>query len=349
MLNTNIKTVYRRLFLGTVSIAGLYFLYKVKIILVPFILAFFIAYLLNPLVYYIENKKVPRGLAILLVYMVLFCMVTSIMVFGVPYIVEEFNQLGNIIPKLTMEIRGIISDIEGSYSRFKLPQAIKAVIDERIKQGEELLINMLRAGADSLVKLFSYLLGLIIAPVFAFYMLKDAEQIKNSFVLTIPRKYRSDIMAVLRDLDEIISAFFRGHLIISLIVGVLTGVGMYLVGLDFAFIIGLIAGIAELVPYLGPFITAVPAVFLGLLVSKKTAVYAIIIVLIVQQLENAVISPKILGKSLGLHPLVVIFALLAGGEIYGFAGIIMAVPGAAAIKAVLRYIYLKLVDETGSA
>jgi len=348
MDQTNTKTVYRRLFLGTVSIAGLYFLYRVKIIFIPFILAFFIAYLLNPLVHYVENKKVPRGLAILLVYMVVFCVVTSVMVFGVPFIVEEFNRLGNVIPRLTTEIRGIITDIEGSYSRFKLPQGIRDEIDERIKQGEALLTSVIRAAADSLVKLFSYLLGLIIAPFFAFYMLKDAEQIKNSFILTIPRRYRGDVMAVLRDLDEIISSFLRGHVTISLIVGLMTGLGMFLVGVEFAFIIGLIAGIAELVPYLGPFITAVPAVSLALLVSQKTAFYAIIIILIVQQLENAVISPKILGKSLGLHPLVVIFALLAGGEIYGFAGILLAVPAAAALKVILRYVYLKLVDEKGA-
>ncbi len=345
MYNTTTKTMYRRLFLGTVSIAGLYFLYRVRIIFIPFILAFFIAYLLNPMVEYVESRKVPRGLAILLVYMVVFAVGTSIMVFGVPYILEEFNRLGHVIPRLTSEIKGIITDIEGSYSRFRLPQGIRAVIDERIKQGEDLLINMVRAAADSMVKLFSYLLGLIIAPFFAFYMLKDAEQIKNSFTLTIPRRYRSDVMAVLRDLDDIISGFFRGHVTISVIVGVMTGLGMYLAGVDFAFIIGLIAGIAELVPYLGPFITAVPAVSLALLVSKKTAFYAIIIILIVQQLENAVISPKILGKSLGLHPLVVIFALLAGGELYGFAGVLLAVPAAAALKVILRYIYLKLVDD----
>jgi predicted PurR-regulated permease PerM len=176
-------------------------------------------------------------------------------------------------------------------------------------------------------------------------MLKDTENIKEAFTLTVPRRYRSDVTAIGRDIDEIISAFLRGHLVISFIVGILTGMGMYIVGLEFSFIIGLIAGIAELVPYLGPLITAVPAVALALLHSKKTALYAVVVILIVQQLENAVISPRILGKSMGLHPLMIIFALLAGAELLGFTGVILAVPGAAAIKVVLRYIYLKLVDE----
>ncbi|HWI54262.1 MAG TPA: AI-2E family transporter, partial [Desulfobacteria bacterium] len=94
-----------------------------------------------------------------------------------------------------------------------------------------------------------------------------------------------------------------------------------------------------------PFISAVPAIALSLLISKKTAIYAVVVILIVQQLENSVISPKILGHSLGLHPLTIIFALLAGGELFGFAGLLLGVPLAAVIKVSLKYIYLKLVDE----
>jgi len=120
---------------------------------------------------------------------------------------------------------------------------------------------------------------------------------------------------------------------------------MYLIGLDFALIIGLIAGVGELVPFLGPILAAIPALSLALLVSRETAIYAAVVILIVQQLENAVISPKILGESMGLHPLTVIFAIMAGGELYGLLGILLAVPIAATLKVILRYIYLKLVDD----
>jgi len=204
---------------------------------------------------------------------------------------------------------------------------------------------LVRAGTTSLINLISYLISLVIAPIFAFYMLKDADQIKDSLTLTIPRKYRSDVMAIGRDIHEIITAFLRGHLLVSAIVGILTGFGMYLIGLDFALIIGLIAGVGELVPFLGPILAAIPALSLALLVSRETAIYAAVVILIVQQLENAVISPKILGESMGLHPLTVIFAIMAGGELYGLLGILLAVPIAATLKVILRYIYLKLVDD----
>lgn len=338
-------TLYRRLFLILVSIAGLYFMYRVRIVLVPFIFAFFIAYLLNPLVKFVEKRNLPKCWAILWVYLVVFVLSGIIIVFGVPHILNELNLLISDIPKLTAEVQSIVAHVQTRYSRFALPEGVRQIINERIINFQELLLNAVRAGMASLVKLISYLISLVIAPVFAFYILKDIEQIKNSVTLTIPRKYRSDVLAIGRDIEEIISAFLRGHLLVCIIVGVLTGFGMFLIGLDFALIIGVIAGVAELVPFLGPLIAAIPAISLALLVSRETAVYATIVILIVQQLENSVISPKILGESMGLHPLIVIFSIMAGGELYGFLGILIAVPVAATLKVILRYIYLKLVNE----
>lgn len=341
-------TLYRRLFLILVTIAGLYFLYRVRVILVPFIFAFFIAYLLNPMVKFMEKRSFPKCWAILWVYLGVFVISGIVIIFGVPHIVGELNKLIKDIPRLTAEVQGIAAHLQTKYSAFALPEGVRQVINERIMHFQELLLNAVRAGTASLFKVVSYMVSLIIAPVFAFYMLKDSEGIKSSLTLTIPRKYRSDILAIGRDIDEIISAFLRGHLLVCVIVGVLTGLGMYLIGLDFALIIGIIAGVAELVPFLGPVIAAIPALSLALLISRKTALLAAIVILVVQQLENAVISPKILGESMGLHPLVVIFAIMAGGELYGFLGILLAVPAAAALKVILRYIYLKLVDEANS-
>lgn len=339
------KIVYRRLFLVVISIAGLYFLYRVRIIMVPFIFAFFIAYLLNPMVQFVENKRVPRGFAILTVYLIVFTLLTMVLIFGIPHIIQELNKLSKSIPQLANELEQIVSHIETRYSNYALPEAVKKGIDENIRHVEDEMVKVVKAGTATIFKLFSYILSFVIAPVFAYYMLKDLVAIKSSFVLTIPRKYRSDVMAILRDIDEIISGFLRGHMAISAIVGSLTGLGMYIIGVDFSLIIGFIAAVAELIPYLGPLIAAVPAVSLALLVSKKTAVYAFIVILIVQQLENAVISPKILGSRLGLHPLVIIFAVLSGGELYGLAGLLLAVPVTAILKVIFRYVYLKLVDE----
>jgi predicted PurR-regulated permease PerM len=340
-----IKIIYRRLFLLLVSIAGLYFIYRVRVVLIPFIFAFFIAYLLNPMVRYIEGKKVPKTVAVILAYLVVTVVVALIAVFGIPHMVDELNKLGKTIPKVNTKIQGIISFAEKRYTNFTLPGGIEQVIKENVMRAENALINAAKAGTMVIINLFTYLVILIIAPVFAFYFLIDIERLQDGLIQTIPRKYRSDFLAVLRDIDEIIRGFLRGHLLISVIVGFLIGLGTFIIGLDFSLIIGIISGIAELVPYIGPFLTAVPVIGLALLYSKKTALYAVIVLLVVQQLESSVIAPKILSKNIGIHPLLVVFILMAGGELYGLAGVLLAVPAAATLKVILRYIYLKLVDE----
>lgn len=335
--------LYRRLFLLVVTIAGLYFLYRVRFILIPFLFAFLIAYMVNPMVIAVERKRVKKIWAIVLVYLVVFGLAGLALVYGLPGIVDEFNSLSGTIPRLTDEIRALLIQMENRTST--LPAGVREVIDERVRLGERFLLDSTKAATAAVIKMFYYLPGLVIAPVFAFYMLKDKERIKESFTLTIPRNYRSDVLAIGRDLDEICRSFFRCQISLSLIVGALTGFGMYIIGLDFAITLGLTAALTEFIPYLGPLLSAIPAVSLALLVSKKTALYAIIVIFIVQQLENAILSPRIMGKSMGLHPLVVIFVVMAGGELYGLFGVILAVPAAAAVKVILRYIYLKLVDE----
>lgn len=339
------KLLYRRLFLFVVTIAGLYFLYRVRIILIPFLFAFIIAYLVNPLVIRAEKRKVPRIWAILLVYLAVFGIAGLVLTYGVPGVIGELNSLSGTIPRLTAEARELLVHMENRYSPTWLPEGVRAVIDERVRLGERFLLESAKSATASSLRLLYYLPGLLIAPVFAFYMLKDRDRILESFTMTIPRKYRNDFLAVGRDLNDIFRGFFRCQIVLSLIVGVLTGLGMYIIGLDFAIILGLISAVTEFIPFLGPLLSAIPAVSLALLVSKKTALYTVLVVVVVQQLENAVLSPRIMGKSLGLHPLVVIFAVGSAGELIGLAGIIMAVPVAASVRVILRYIYLKLVDE----
>jgi len=328
-----------------VTIAGLYFFYRVRIILIPFIFAFFLAYVLNPVVETVEERGLSRSISILVVYAAVSIMFTLLIMFGVPKITGELNKLGRAVPGISSEVYEVLRIIETKYSRFALPEGIKQVLDDHIAGLEKSVINITKEFTEGLIKTFSYLWGFLIAPILAYYVLKDIDRIKQSFVLTIPRRYRADTMAIMRDIDDILKGFLKGHLLISVIVGILTGTGMYLIGLEFAFLIGILAGIAELIPYLGPFLSGIPSIGLALLESKKTAIFAGLVILTVQQLENAVISPKILSKSMGLHPLVLLFALLAGGELFGFIGVLIAVPAAAVLKVILRYVYLKLVDD----
>ncbi|MHB8171534.1 MAG: AI-2E family transporter [Thermincolia bacterium] len=337
------KRTYRLALLVVVPMVGVYFINLVRGILLPFILAFLVAYLLQPMVIFLERRGLTRLLAICAVYLFMFGLVMGVAFYGFPKLISELNQLGEAIPKYTRQIQEVNDSIQLQYSRFALPDSVRMVIDQRIAHGEKGILQLVDKAAGSLLGLFSYIFSFLLAPVLGFYLLKDAEGIRKKLEGSIPTRYRADVLALVRDVDQVVKSFIQGHLMVSFIVGVLTWLGMAIIGMPFALVIGIIAGIADLVPFFGPLIGAVPAVAIGLLQSWQLAGYALLVILIVQQLESNVISPKILGDSLGLHPLVIIFVLLAGGNLYGVVGMVVAVPLAASIRVIGRYVFLKLV------
>ena len=145
-------------------------------------------------------------------------------------------------------------------------------------------------------------------------------------------------------MDNSLGSFIRGQLLISAIVGILIAVGLSIMGVDFALIIGLIAGIFNIVPYFGPIIGAVPAVVFALLKSPLTAVYVVLLFAVVNQVESSIISPNILGEHVGLHPVTVIFSIISGGYLFGILGVILAVPVTSIVKVTLRYVHNKLLQ-----
>lgn len=337
------KRTYRMAVLILVPVLMCYFLYRVRVILLPFILAIIITYLINPLVKVLESRQFPRTVAILIIYLALSVFTGLIIFYAMPELFRELNKFALNIPAYMHSFEAMFDGIQKYYQRFGLPDGIRQVFDERIMQLQRLLVVLVRQTLSGIMNLFSSLLSFIIAPFFAFYLLRDLANIKEGLLGIIPNTYRTEILALLRDVDDVLSKFVRGHLTVCLIIGVFTGLGMALIGVDFAFVIGLIAGITDLIPYFGPFIGAVPAIALAVLKSKTTVLYAILVIIVVQQLEAQIVTPKIMGNSLGLHPLLIIFILLAGGELYGIVGMLLALPVTAVFKVIFNYFYLKLV------
>lgn len=321
-----------------------YFLWSVRPVLLPFVLAALLAYLLAPFVAMLEERGLSRALSIMVVYATLLGGSAVIAVFGYPRLIRELNSLTEVIPLYTVRFQEIILRLQDNYSSFDLPDSVRKVIDQRLAGAEEMVLQLIQRSVDLLVGLCSQLLSFFLAPVLAFYILKDRDSIRSGFESLLPRKIKGDVLDLVRDTDEIIRKFIRGHLVVSLLVGGLTALGMYLIGMPFALLIGIFAGLADLIPFFGPFLGAIPAVAIGILQSWQLTLYAALVILVVQQIESNVISPKILGDALGLHPVVIIFALLAGGHLWGIAGMLVALPLAAMLRLVTRYVFLKLVE-----
>lgn len=336
------KRTYRILFIALIIGVVIYFLYLIRGLFLPFILAIVLVYLLNPLVDRMECRGSSRVAAILILYLGVIIIVTSLLMYGVPRIINQLEKLVTTIPIYSSQVEDMVNRIQQRFADSTVPPGIQQIVDERINWAEARLLEFVRTAADLLLALVSNLFNIALAPVLAFYIMKDLQYIKGRGATLIPPRCFSDTCRLAREIDHVIANFVRGHLIVVAIVTVLTSLALALVGLEFAAMFGIIAGLAELIPYFGPFIGAVPPVALALLQSKWLALKVIVALFIVQQLEGNIISPKILGDSVGLHPLTIIIALLAGGQLFGLAGMLLAVPLTAIARILVSFTWEKL-------
>ncbi|NLY29368.1 MAG: AI-2E family transporter [Firmicutes bacterium] len=317
---------------------ALLFLYAVRGILAPFILGAAIAYLANPLVRKLEERQVPRAAAIILVYLG-FAVVVSILFYAfIPSLIAELNQVLARLPRQTNKIEDLTRGAVGDLKRLPLPVNLQEAINNMIQRSEQLIQQFARQLVDFLVGIFSKLLWFTLAPVLAYYILLDWDAIGQRWVEAIPDSFRPAFVLLIQEIDGVLTGFVLGRLTISLIVGVLITLGLVLLDVQFAVLLGLIAGIFDLIPYLGPVLGGIPAVMFAFLDSPWKAVWVALLFTAVNQLEAVILSPRILGVRVGLHPVVTIFALMAGGNLFGVGGVLLAVPAAAALRVVLSFI-----------
>lgn len=305
--------------------------------LTPFVFAILLAYLLEPFVDALQRKKVPRVIAILVMYALFLFAVIMFCVFVVPTIVGEVNSLVKQVPVLTVEIQNMILHLQEQYSKINLPTSVTDTIQKNLISIQNYLLGLLNGVPQLIFGFFSKIITIVLIPILAFYMLKDLEDIKRGLVNLVPTGQRSRVVALFSRINDTIGAWIRGQLTVGFIVGLLTVFGLEIVGMDFALMLGTIIGMTNIIPYFGPILGSAPAVLLALLRSPGLAVKVIIVLVIAQQIENNFITPQILGRQLGLHPLIIIFSLLLGAQFGGLAGMLFAVPVAAVIKVVLEF------------
>jgi len=324
------------------------FLYKIRLILIPFFLAAFMAYMLLPFVEAITKKKVPISLAIFIVYFSVAGGLTFIVLYILPGVFSELNRFVDTVPEYTNTVQKWMINIQHRYSKFYLPESVRQIIDETIVAVENKLVETIRDLVSRMVNLFSYFLSIIIIPILTYYFLKDHEIITKKLTACLPPAWRGDCVALWVMIDSLLRKFIRGHLSVALIVGTLTTIALSLLGINYALTLGFVAGAADIIPYFGPIIGAIPAVCLALMQSKKLALYAALAMFLIQQLESSIISPKIIGDSVGLHPLVIIFVLLLGGYLFGILGMLLAVPFTAAARIIINFFYQRMISHLNS-
>lgn len=322
---------------------SLLFLYRVRVILSPFLFAALVAYIAYPLVQVFERRQVPRPMAIILVYLIFAVIVGITVSFLIPQLAAEVAEILETIPDQT-EMLADGLNLWRSLDNISVPEVLQTGLDLLVGRVQHLLERLAQRIADLLVGMVSQIVSLLIAPILAYYLLRDLEVIKRRSLMLIPKQYRLTVYKFCKETNRVLNGFIRGQLVNALLVGLLIAAGLALLGIKFALFIGFLAGIFNIIPYFGPVIGFIPASLFALAKSPLTVLWVLGLFVLVNQLEANVISPKIIGERVGLHPLAVIFAIFAGGELMGIVGMLIAVPAAAIVRIVFAYV-LERVDQ----
>lgn len=315
----------------------LLFLYRVRGAFTPFIFALLVVYLAHPLVTTLEKKDIPRSVAILLVYLLFATLIGMVIAWLLPAVRDEIEQILVILPQQALRWERLAQGMLRRMRRVEVPLTVKDAISNlftRLQQGLEFFAERV---VEITVALLSRVMSLIVAPIIAYYILRDRSLLKDQVLNLVPVHSRSDVLRLLSEINQVLNGFIRGQLIVSCAMAVMLTLGLSLIGVRYALLIGLIAGLFDLIPYFGPIIGAVPALLLASVQSFWKVVWVLVLFTAANQFEASVLVPKITGDRVGLHPLVVIFALLAGGELFGILGLLIAVPATAVGRVLLSF------------
>ncbi len=314
------------------ALALLYFLYTIRAILLPFVMAFFLAYLMEPLVTALQRRGAPRCLAILTIFVVTAILIAVLVAVVVPILAVDLEKAARTVPGYLRRLQILSTHMTRIYNRLHLPPNVRSVVDRLAAQTAANLGRSMGTAITSLLRILPESAVLLIVPFIAYYISRDYRRATEA--LTRRLQGRSDLLAKVMAIDRVLKAYFRMQALELLIVTALLTIGLILLRLDFALLLGLIAGILNVIPYFGPLLGALPAALLALVRSPWQALYVILLFAVVNQLEASLLVPRLVGGQVGLHPLLVIFALLVGGKFFGLFGMLIAVPVTAAVKVV---------------
>lgn len=304
----------------------------------PFLVACLIAYLLYPVIRIIHTDfRIPKGIAVLLIYL-LFIGGSAYGIYRVyPVMIHELNDLDEQLPQLINMYQDLVYQLY-EYTSF-LPETVHDKMDQLIASVETSVENVIGRLVTGFTKIIDMIVFVTVIPVLVFYFLKDFTKIKAYVKSWLPEKYHEDISTLCGKIDESLGGYIRGQLIVSFFVSLATFMLFYFLEIRYALLLAVIMGLTNIIPYFGPIIGAVPAVAITLTSSAKLIIFVLIGVFVIQLIESNLLSPYIVGKSVAIHPIAIIFALLLGGEIGGVVGMIVAVPGLTMLKVIFFHVW----------
>ncbi|WP_077327141.1 AI-2E family transporter [Virgibacillus siamensis] len=304
-------------------------------IIAPFLIAGLIAYLLYPVVRKMHQYNMPKGLAVMVIYVIFFGGTAYLIYRIYPAIIHQLAELKNQLPQLLDMYRDFIYSLY-EYTAF-LPENVHDKMDELLRELESYVENLLTNLVRGFTKIFDMIILLTVIPVLVFYFLKDYTKMKDFLKKWVPGKYRDDVRQLAGELDDRLGGYFRGQLLVCLIVSLVSFALLYFLHINYALLLAIVIGITNIIPYFGPIIGALPVVAITAATAPDLLLIVIAGIAAIQVMEGNLLTPYVMGKSIQIHPAAIIFVLLVGGEMFGVVGMIIAVPVLTVLKVIFEH------------
>ncbi len=324
---------------------GLWLLYRLTDLILLLVLAALFAYVISPLVQLAERpfrvagrpRRLSRGAAIGVVYIL---MAGSVAVLAALLLPAATRQVADVISRAPVYTQSFVTWERGwtrYYERLRIPPGLRKGIDQSVFAAGEAAVAAARQSFMAIVRTLSNLPWLILIPILAFFLLKDGATFRRSILAALPHRARLRVHRLFEDLNATLAAYIRAQLLACALVGGLCGLGFAVLGIPYPLLLGVLAGVLEFIPLVGPLLVAIGVAIIAALHAPALALWAIGFLVIFRLLEDYVIYPRLIGRGIHLHPLMVIIAVLAGADLAGVAGMFLAVPAAALASVVYRH------------
>ena len=319
--------------------SALYFGKSLLQAMLPLGLGVVIAYIELPIVEYADKLKISRTISILLSFLISFFIIIITLLCIIPLLVDNIKGLTSFIPGAFNTILNyVLSFIETNVPSV-WQQDILIELDNNFMKLQSRIMQEIYNFISNIPKRIFFIFDVIIGWILSFYILRDKEQIKEGIKHFFPTIYREDMICFFRDIHRVVLRFIQGQISIAVIIAIIETAGLYIIGMQYAPILGFFGGISNVIPYFGPYIGAIPALAVAVTISPWKAFWTAIVFIIAQQIDNIILSPRIMKGKLGLHPVTTIMAVIVGGRLFGIPGMMLSVPLIAMLKILLKRIF----------
>ncbi|MBC2063067.1 AI-2E family transporter [Listeria marthii] len=315
-----------------------------KTVAAPIILAGISYYLFNPIIDWLEKHKWKRGWAIALLYLVIIGLIILLFSFVIPAVKDQIVSLFKSFPGYWDQITQKFDEFSRSSLFDQIKDKLNTNMSDIMKtvstKGTSVINSAISSIGSIVGTVTEVILAIVTTPLVLFYLLKDGKKLPDFLLKMLPVNGRAHTRQVLGEANHQISSYIRGQIIVSLCIGILLFIGYLIIGLPYALTLAIIAACTSIVPYLGPAIAITPAIIIAIVTSPWLLIKLIIVWCVVQLLEGKFISPQVMGKTLKVHPITILFVILVAGNLFGILGVIFAVPGYAVLKVIVTHVFI---------